>query len=62
MKDTTNKEIEDFFHIKNWPKQLTLSNLQDGNSFKVINNFQLYSPTLIGYKKFVAQQIYLTQM
>ena len=25
--DTTDNEIEDFFHIRNWPKQRTLSNL-----------------------------------
>ena len=39
------------FHIRNWPKQLILSNLYDGNSLKVVKNFQCDPPTLIAFKK-----------
>ena len=34
QKDITNNEIEDFFHIRNWPKQLIIRNLYDGISLK----------------------------
>ena len=36
QKDTTNNETEDFFHIRNWLKELIL---------KGIKNFQYYPPT-----------------
>ena len=36
------------FHIRNWPKQLILSNLYNGNSLKVVKNFP---STLIAFKK-----------
>ena len=39
------------FHIRNWPKQLILSNLYDGNSLKVVKNFQYDPSTLIAFKK-----------
>ena len=43
--------MEDFFHIKNWPKQLILR--------EVKNNFQYYPATLIAYKECVASEISL---
>ena len=51
QRDTNNNEIEDFFYISSWPKQLILSNLSDGNSLKVIKEFQYYfpSPTWLAY-------------
>ena len=39
------------FYIRNWPKQLILSNLYNGNSLKVVKNFQYDPPTLIAFKK-----------
>ena len=40
---------------------LILSNTEDGNSLKVISNL-LYYPTLIVYRKCVANQIYLKKI
>ena len=58
--------MQDFFCIRNWPKQLIqqliLSNLSDGNSLKVINNFQHYPPTLIAYKKCVTANLFDTNI
>ena len=43
--------MEEFFHIRNWPKQLILS--------EVKNNFQYYPATLIAYKECAASEISL---
>ena len=52
-------KLKTFYHIRNWPEQLILTNLSDGNLLKVISNSQYYPLTLIGYKKLcVAKQIY----
>ena len=41
-----------FLNIRNWPEQLILSNLSDGNSLNVMSNFQYYPLTLISSKIF----------
>ena len=43
---TINIEIEDFFHFRNWPKQLILSNHYDKNSYKTLIAYTKCIPNL----------------
>ena len=50
-------KLKRVFHIRNWPNQLILSNLQDGNSLKFTRSFQSYPLTLNAYKNLIMKPI-----